>query len=1081
MLTGDILLQEIESLGRVERYERVVEVGRAARAGGDVCKERLALIELSRSCVPYERLTAALGLWQSGCSSETLRLLKDPCGRVSRLAMLPAAEALPDADLLKVFGELPVQRLAMFCGYLERKGRVTGLVDRYVAAVTPVLQKGPGLTLLCWASVSMLAAQPTSTFYLLRKSEWGTLVRRNPNFAATLVKANINSGTEANPSAITQAHTVLAQLRRFHPSVGSQLLGCVLPRVRVSNECIEAYAKMYPVEVTQMLLKHKLEETLDVSHFFKKLDPDTLLTLFSAGVFRGKDFKECFAYAPHNLRMILYKRYRKELLDPDGSMDISMIELIPNREEREREALRALNESESLRLDPKRWVSFLSPLPLSQAVEVGKQYLKEKDVHVRAELIAAIAYGGQYHRECLDDILDFCIARGNDNDVVRRKFLMRLSMISRSKWEERHIPKLAEIVKAALDARDSSSSSLDTCMSLVLGTAHLSTKVIESSFLPLVRRVGPPFNLGKYHLPKSALLCIWSCLEPVMKKEAQSDQHMKERIMWMFSSRLRDIGDVVIPYLKGLCESEDDLVFCGISTLLKHFPTIGSQMLPNLVVKRPDVISVPEVCFKVSNSIQGELLERCLMREALEDIVCRGRFPHSALSGRYWTAAKQQMYANSTVEILLEKEEEWFEAQCLLKPLESLYSVDVAKIASVLLGEDSKPPLLRDRLIELLGRAENPESLQFLLSALNDNRSRVAIHAISKRAGALSTAQVLQIVDKAMHSKLVAVQKVAVRLGALNGDEASYNFLMQLRKGGRMNADVEAVWVQAMFNFLGKEDVWVFFHNAAQDERRAVALAVVDIPSGTLEACWQLTALCKLFVLLLNHDDAYVTVQALKKLSKSKLPSYDEELISCLFHLLDTRRQSDYFPDILLALANSSADARELAQRLVDVDLDSVLSVNAHTHCGSMASHGERFRNIVSSMVELLVEEGRQPAIVCHLICWLHPTVAGEYLMKLCEKGHLHPGCVYAIVEAAGNFGFETDGVSALEEQLRGHSNPIMQRIGLELLRRMASSAGWDGTLCEALEVYRSASDPWVRDTAKVISAEDLNESCSSY
>ncbi|KAH8611261.1 ARM like helical domain [Trypanosoma vivax] len=1066
---GTVLLREVENLSKAARCKRIVDVGRAARGGGEGCAEHLLLIELSRSAVPYERLTGALGLWQTGYFSETMRLLMDPCDRVARMAMLPAAKGLQDGDVLHLFRELPSARLRVFCGHLERAGRIAGLLDLYFASPPPPAEKGRVAPPLLWASESVLGSRPRSLFRSLDKGDWNIIARRNPGFAAAVVKRELADEDEPSTATASQAHLVLRALRRFHPSIGLDLLRAVLPRGCAMWDDVGAYARMYPAEVTELVLGCKRGKVPMTKRVIKKLGHDAVLALSDADQFSGGCFLELFSCSPRHVRDVLYEQRRSRLLRPDGYMDIEVIASIASAAEREKEALRALNECERLRLDPKEWVSYLSPLPFPQAVAMGRQHLRDQDHYVRAALCNAIVTGGQYHPEYLGDILDFCAQRNRENDIVRREILWNMSCVPPSRWREGHFAQITGIIMAALEALDLSPDSLDSCQRLVLRSAHFSTVLVDTLLVSLVRKSG-----GIYHgykdlsLPRPAAGRVWSCLEPWLIEAGNGpDAHAVAETVCTVYPHVRNI-DAAVQFLKTCCQCDCPLLNTAFYTLLRYSRPVGLEMLPAVLNMKPEWIYMQEVSETLSVSLQGELLSRYLVAQKLGE--WNGYASPSdapSFNGYHWTAEKQQTYARTLAHMLSTYVHAPRCCRAVFCSLASLYSANISEVVAPLVCKDAPNAALMQRSIHLLGGLKDPESLRLLSTMLEDDRSRVAVYAIGRRIRLLSTPQTLELLKGALRSEMVAVRKVAIRLCGAKMDEKAYAYLLQVRSAGGLHVDVEIALLQAMFHFLHKHEVWEFLYQAAAGER-PLALAATKVPVDKAEEEWQKSALSRLFLRLLSRDDSYIVVSALEVLEVTPLPRYDAELKTRLLHLLRTPPPGDVFQSVLRAVAVSSVAASEIATVLGSAERDSDLQANVCVHCESLRDLGSRFKSIVRELVDVLLRDRRQPMLICRLICWLPAVQMGQYLEALHTSDLIHAGCVRPFVDGAPHYCDDVCGISAIEERMRTHDNPFIQRIALEFLYQVVLKAGWNEARLSAMQVYCNASDMWVSDTAKV-------------
>ncbi|RNF06322.1 uncharacterized protein Tco025E_07598 [Trypanosoma conorhini] len=1064
-------LRRLEKMNRKERWREVVALGRAAGAEGAASDALALLRELSASGVSYERVVGAVGLWQANCPSEIKRLLRDPCGRVASLAMAPAAVHLSDADVLELFKELPRRRLFQLCSRLARKKRLPALVDDYLAALPPLARSGPAHALLAWASDACLAKQPTVALRLLTQKEWHTVARRCPHFVLEFAEKELKGGVLSDATH-ARIKMFLYALRCSHPPVGLKLLASAVGRVEVARECLELYFRAFPEPVAALIVKHKLRAELYGPCVMKKLRPETVLALYDANGLDYDSLENLFWDAPPKLRALLYPSRREKLNDTNGALKSGVVLRLPDPVERRREAMRALTEVAELRTDPVQWAEYLPALPFPEAFKMAGQHLRNRDVEIRAAVCGSVAETGRLYPEHLQDVLDFCIGHEKENDVVRGRIIWRLFALPPSLWKEEHYPKLVKIVRAACDSRDISRATSRRIEEFVGKTARFNTLLVDAFLVELCGREVYPCELWQTGLPHSTVVHAWNCLLPFIKEKRDKKEFFPlYNVLRNLGPSLRLIGKSAVDFLKSLLKYPDSSTAqLALSLLFKYFRPVAMELLPGLLKESLDVIGDENVKHAVSVHFQGEWLDRYLV-----SICTKGHFGSPKKkwlvmfkTGSCWTAAKQEVYARSIGCSLSDKSLGLYCTAEHLCVLRKLYSANVTEVIAPYIKEDYPAAYLRDKAIELLGRLDDAASLKALTDAFGDERIRVAIYAISPRLRDLPTPRIIEVLDVPLHSKLVAVQKVAVRIVADVADEAAYAFLRQLRQDTALHPDVEAAWLCAMFRFLDKPEVWDVLLSAAGSTRDVVAMTLVGVPDDTLVEDWQLVCLDKLFAKLLLHVDPCVVLKVLGRLERRPLRR-DAEVVPLLLRLLKALPNQAFLSPIVHALAFSSADVCDVVSVFVGLRPESRLCDVAGALGELSGKEHSRFEVIAVAFFNALLENRCQAAAACRLICKLPVKDLVQHLNEVLQKGLLHAGAVHEVLEELQRGEVDVAAYDAAEEQLRRHANPYMQRIGLVLLRSAASAATWNEERREALEVYRNAADAWVRDDARVI------------
>ncbi|KAF5221334.1 hypothetical protein ECC02_005576 [Trypanosoma cruzi] len=1064
-------LHELEDLNQSQRWKKVVEMGRAAHAGGEASSELALLLQLSQSGVPYERVLGAMGLCQTNCSSEIRRLLRDPCDRVATLAMMPAAVHLSDNDLCELFKELPRRRLSFLCERLDHKKRLPAVADKYIATLPPLVRSSSAHALLCWASEALLARQNPLALRHFSRSEWYTVVKRLPDFALAFAEKGLKDAATLE-SASERIHVILNAFRRFYPSVGLKLLTSAMNHFCVPDDCIVAYSNIFPEAVAELVVKNKRLCVFDVWRPPKNLRHETFLALIDSGGMRHSHVTDFFLLAPPKLRSFLYSLRNDMFRNANGSMNVDVLFYVTDPAERRREAMRALTEIAELRTDPIEWLKYLFVLPFPEALEMAGRYLQDSCVNTRAAACASLVKSGSFHPEHLHDILDFCVKRGKENDIVRQNFLSEISGIPPHLWKEDHYPKLVKIVQGAFDSRDASTATFSSIMSLIRCTVRFNTVLADKFLLNILNR-GFQFVLSNTkQIPRAVMEHLWKFMLPWLKEKVDKKAFSTvDYILEEVGPSLHFVAESSVPFMKTLLKNSESCVAINAFKVLFRFfrPTL-MELLPGLLEESLEWIGVDEVRHVVSLHLQGRWLDRYLVPIQTNGRLGtrKGEWLVLFRNGHCWTAAKQEKYAKSishnlscanySRELILGN----------LAALRKLYSANVTEALAPFIKEEHTDPFLWSNAIELLGKLDDAASLKVLKDAFNDERVRVAVYAIRRRICNLPTAQIIEELDVPLHSKLVAVQKVALRHVCDAGDDVAYAYLSQLRHGEKMHPNLEAVWLSAMFQFLEKREVWDIFMDVAKGKEYILAKTLVDVPDDTLVEDWQLVNLDKLLTVLLSCEELTVVLAVLERLKKRPLRR-DEEVVRTMLHILKTTTINEIMKLTVGALCISSADKQEVASAFVSLRPESRLWRVADTLIQLRHTACDRFKEIAVAYMKLLLENCCQTAVACQLICYLPVKDLLRHLNDVLQRGLLHAGAVNSMLSSLKCTAEIVNEFEAVENQLRQHEHPHMQRIGLAMLESAASIGKWDEKRRKALEVYRNASDGWVSDDAKMV------------
>ena len=175
-----------------------------------------------------------------------------------------------------------------------------------------------------------------------------------------------------------------------------------------------------------------------------------------------------------------------------------------------------------------------------------------------------------------------------------------------------------------------------------------------------------------------------------------------------------------------------------------------------------------------------------------------------------WTATQQRIYASAIDDILNSSKRSAWELYQNVRRLGAMPSADLDALTK-LTRLDAKDSALRDKALEALGRADAGRGVEALLQALDDTRANIAIYALRRSTLEMPAKNALAMLSKAP-VKRVTVKKEIIRLAGEFAGENSNKFLCTFTKDDDLHPDVKIALLRALWNHLGNEEVWNYFH-----------------------------------------------------------------------------------------------------------------------------------------------------------------------------------------------------------------------------------------------------------------------------
>jgi hypothetical protein len=213
--------------------------------------------------------------------------------------------------------------------------------------------------------------------------------------------------------------------------------------------------------VAAILLDHAGTARVGLAvNVLKRLDPKTVCALQVVNAL--PNLQAVFPRLTPVQRAALYVHAGEAWRAPSGAVPIALVRALP-QETRQSEARRAFS-ARLLETEPMTRVAYIGCLPFAEASQLARPYLSQPDGELRAQAVSAVVHAARYESANLDAVLDFCMARDNEQDPVRLAMFTALAALPISRWEARHLPRFTALIDAALRARDCSSMTMSAAM-----------------------------------------------------------------------------------------------------------------------------------------------------------------------------------------------------------------------------------------------------------------------------------------------------------------------------------------------------------------------------------------------------------------------------------------------------------------------------------------------------------------------------------------------------------------------------------------------------------------------------------------
>jgi hypothetical protein len=1077
--TARDIVDEVATLSHDQRFRRMIELGRQS-----VQDRRLAqaLQTLAGSEVHHERMLALMAASGSRDVGVIASFLGDPSQSLALRAARLAARMVPDDVVLERMPGLAPRCRQTLAWRLWKAGRA-----HVNDAVHSRLSQADRLPLLPWTSDAFIAARlGTDELDSLAPSRWATLAQRLPGGIRNALVRELQEAEPVSYVLRLRIVTALHGLLRQDRDAGLTLLTAAAGRMPITTLPLGRYAAHFPKAVADILLHHAGTARIGLPvNVLKKLDRETLCALQVADAL--PNLQVVFPRLTPVLRAAIYSLAGEGWRGPSGAVPVSLVRAL-SKEARQSEARRAFS-ARLLETEPMTRVAFLGCLPFAEATQLARPYLSQPDGELRAQAVAAVVHAARYESASLDAVLDFCMARDNEQDPVRLAMFTALAALPVSRWEARHLPSFTALVDAALRARDCSSMTMSAAVQWLMGVIGKHPDFVATTLPRLVERLGGIGRIGAAHwesrMSDREMRRVAPPLMPMLRTWVQRNQgSVAVRLILAFGRRARAVESFTDLLFALARDGQANDARSGLEALAHIGPPKRlDEWIPPLLDREPGWITVGTVAHHLHRNRQ-DLLTPFLTPRQFSGRFSSGQaafLPAFESGFERWTAAQQQRYGDALLAILNSPKRNAWELYGVVRRYAAMPSLALDPVIR-LARLDSPDAALRDKALEALGRADGGRGVPTLISALDDARARVAIYALRQSVVAMPAAQALRLIGQVPRDKVTVAKEVVRLVGDLRSD-AAYNFLEGFDEAASLHPDVRIALLRAYWNFLDKPETWLRLRAAALDGSPVLARSTIRVPQLGLTPEGQ-RAWGQHMALLLQHADALIRKETLERLVQMPPAKGESSLRDALVGQLgdiDTALVQ-LAAQVLLATYGRTAGqalAADFAAVKQPHSLAAIVSAYRHLRREGAAELSTSAAPLVDALIDRRWHVGQAVQIGLTVFA---PDQALDLLRRLKAKSLLHPGVVADAVASMAPCvaGRSVQSLVTLEATLGGEASGALRRIGLALLCELAAKGGWRSEARRRLETYRGDPDRWVSDTADLVrvpsEAADANQ-----
>lgn len=1044
------LLARLEPLRHAQRMRLMVDYGPNSSPG--------VLRDLEAGNV-FERHMALMTCYSSRDAGRVERGLQDPSSIVRGVALRLAPIALSDAQVLAALRSLPTRSRSVLLHGLRGRNRAEPIADALLDELSASGDTRAVTALLGFASHAW-AARHLPIMELASSPEWARVARSHPLLVADWLERQAQS--DANPRLIWQVNAVIARIANFSMPRAAQLLHVIRRSVPLARLALQPLIEGFPALVAELLLESEDQTVLDLSSVAHRLALEQVLALQAQHPSALRQLEgRCSTFAPSK-RAELFAAGRATWADGNGLFAVQTLRSLP----------RALREAEARRhlAHPALSVGTLR-LPYAALLGFGaaRALLDPSIKHPNAEfrtvaagaLIRAARHGGSY-----SDALEFVSLRKNEQDPVRVELLTALGELPSAAWRSDQLELLRQVLQDALNAADLSAQSASAAEKIVVRLLPFHPVWAAQWIALLVKERGQLnlYNIGQWITDAEAKI-IGAALLPVVKSWAKRERESQlNGLLSAFGARLK-----VLPAFLELAEG---MAKTSLRAATRALQIIATYDIPRFNRLVPQLLTADKswatqaIVYGHLHRHRQDLLTPFLGRHAYKGKFSTGntRFVLPINSGfERWTPAQQQVFAATLEELTLDWERDQPAIYWALRQLAAIPNASIAALTRLADVSNSRLAI-RDRALRALGWLDEARGLQTLLTALGDERARVAIYALRRLLLDMPGGRALSVLQAAPLERVTVAKEVVRLIGELHSD-AGFAHLIALA-ARNLHRDVRVALLRALWDDLERDRTWRVLQAAATDPDPAMADGVIRIPAQRLSAGSQ-RQLVMLLGSLIAHADAGVRLETLHRCARLPVTDPERLLVKPLLTALESSITAQTSAAATAFFATYAAADENVVRRAITGILENrrVLALTVEAFLSSNPPQRQRLEGSARAILVALEPDALtltwQVRIALLCLPW---TESAAFIVARSSRQPLDAGVFHAALTALNDVAQQRSqvlaGLQLLEQTWRDHPDELLRRLALETLilatfNADQQSALWSDAQLERLNRYR--------------------------
>lgn len=1073
------LLAELEAMTHSARMRRMVDVGRAALGNSAV---KAMLDEMERGGF-HERGLSLQSCYGSRDGGRVLHALSDPSRLLRGLAIRLVALACDFDQALQAFSLLTNRAARKTLIRRLSRHRRFDVVDECLRRMMAE-RDSDAVGLVSYGSAAFVEQQLASHWQTeAGPLEWVRLARFHPQATADALTRIATSKTERDGSfrEVVQAGIHSDLVERL-PHLALELATLWLRHFTPFEIRFQPLVQRLPNEMAKLVLSRAEPFRVNFACVAERLEPGLLHDLLAHRPDVIPLGHRWFHRRPPAERRSLYEEFHHGWRNLSGCLPNWLIAVLP-REQRLTEA-RAHWRHAPLATRPAMRLPFAGCLPWNEAHEALDPFIRNPDAELRAPAIAALVETVRFDRECVGELLPFAAARRYEQDPVRLAMLSAIVELPAVLWRPEHLEPLGLLIRHALDATDISHATAGSIERMIVKLLPRHPEWSASWLATLVKERGHiSISSLEASLTDDDTRRVAPALLPVFKSwDTRERQNELLSAASSFRRRLKVFPELVTLIEKLAIYATQHVAWYALSILKTNVRASFRQLVPRLVASDPSWMTQSDVYEHVHRHRQ-DLLTPFLGRQAYRGRFSTGktRFVLPVASGFHrWTPSQQAAFRTTLEEVTRDEQRD---SPALLQVIRQLGALpeEVSPRLINLADVRNEKLITRDTALRVLGRMDAGQGVQYLLAALEDERSRIAIYALRQALLEMPAARAIAVLQGVAVEKVTVAKEVVRLLGELR-TEASFRELL-VWKDRPLHRDVRIALLRALWDYLDRDEAWSILDEAARSEDVAVATMAGRTPAARLSGESQ-ERLISILLSVLSHLDPKVRCDVLARCQTlpvidpqhRMLPSLVKAMSSpvidevqaaapAVFCTYDDTHAaaiagavSDLLPNrralkiVVAALEDRAGQSRSAMQPIVDQVLDALshdpLTITLRVHLATAACSGAQ---VVAYLQQYLDD--------------IHPEALMVAVQSLSEEN------------SHGFMSGNSTIAEAVEAGLRDHPDARLRRVGLAaLIAQSRSGRGWTAALRQRLTEYQRDSSSLVASAAAFTFPEDVPE-----